>query len=198
MNYQLENRIAAIDADEYIRGYRDVERFIGYCKQCPSYNACWACPPFDFDTSKLMTGYKNAYIIGTKIVLERALLNECTGLQQCKEISHQIIREVRHGLDNKLLAWEFQYSPSRVFFAGTCYLCKRGECSRMVDKPCVHPAQIRPSLESLGFDIGKTTSQLLNTELKWGNQGRLPEYFVLVSGLFTNRTIESSQLLSFD
>lgn len=190
MKYQLSHMAVTINVAEYIHKYRDVEKFIGYCKQCHSYNACWACPPFDFDTTKL-TNYKNAHIIGTKITLDHTLRNECTGSQQCKDMSYQIIKEVRCGLDNNLLAWESQYPDSRAFFAGTCYLCKQGECRRIFEKPCLHPAQIRPSLESLGFDISKTTSQLLNTELKWGSQERLPEYFVLVSGLFTNQDIES-------
>lgn len=39
--------IAEIDLGEYIRDYREPEKFIGYCKQCDRYNSCWACPPFD-------------------------------------------------------------------------------------------------------------------------------------------------------
>ena len=188
MTYRLKDITATITVEEYIRDYRDVERFIVYCKQCHSYNTCWACPPFDFDATKLMMGYKNVHIIGTQITLGDSLLNECTGMQRCKEMSYQILSEVRHGLDDKLLASEQQYPDSRAFFAGSCRLCKRGECTRIFEKPCLHPNQIRPSLESFGFDISKTTSQLLNTELKWGSKERLPEYFVLVSGFFTNHT----------
>ena len=46
-----------------------------------------------------------------------------------------------------------------------------------------------PSLESLGFDIGKTASELLGIELKWSEPGSsgLPEYFTLVSGFFSSR-----------
>jgi len=186
MRYRLNDITATIAVEEYIHDYRDVEKFIGYCKQCNSYNACWACPPFDFDTTERIQGYKTAHISGTKITLDDALLNECTGSQQCKEMSYRILTEVRHGLDNKLLALELQYPDSRAFFAGTCRLCKPGKCMRVAGKPCLYPDHIRPSLESFGFDVSKTTSQLLNTELKWGTKERLPEYFVLVSGFFTN------------
>ena len=43
--------------------------------------------------------------------------------------------------------------------------------------------------ESLGFDIGKTASELLGIELKWSEPGSsgLPEYFTLVSGFFSSR-----------
>lgn len=55
--------------------------------------------------------------------------------------------------------------------------------------PCRYPDRIRPSLESLGFDIGKTASELLGIELKWSEPGSsgLPEYFTLVSGFFSSR-----------
>ena len=183
--------LATIEVDEYIRNYRDVDKFIGFCKQCACYNACWACPPFDFDATKRMMNYKHANIIGTKIILDDILLNECTGLQQSKEMSYKIILEVRSVLDSKLLALERLNPDSLVFFAGTCHLCKQGECMRIFGKPCLNPDKNRPSLEAFGFDISKTSSQLLNTDLKWGSQERLPEYFVLVSALFTNREVSS-------
>jgi predicted metal-binding protein len=185
MKYRLEETIATIDVSEYIRDYRDVDKFIKYCEACSSYNACWACPPFDFNTTEVLMKYKNAYIIGTKIILNETLISECLGKEQCTEMSYKIIKEVRVGLDDELLTLERQSSNGRAFLAGTCHLCKKGSCKRIFGKPCLHPDKIRPSLESFGFDIGKTASQLLNTELKWGSEDRLPEYFVLVSGLLT-------------
>ena len=187
MKYQLKYIKATISVEEYIRDYRDVEKFMVYCKQCHCYAACWACPPFDFDVTGRLMQYENVHIIGTKIVLDDTLLNKCTGERQCNEASYQVIGEVRRELDDKLLALERQYPDSLAFFAGTCLLCGRGKCTRIDGKPCLHPAFIRPSLEAFGFDISKTTSQLLNTDLKWGSRERLPEYFVLVGGFFTDR-----------
>ena len=45
---------------------------------------------------------------------------------------------------------------------------------------------IRPSLEACGFDIGKTVSELLHIELKWSDNGKMPEYLTLVGGVFKN------------
>jgi predicted metal-binding protein len=185
MKYRLEETTATIDVSEYIRDYRDVDKFIKYCKVCSSYNVCWACPPFDFNATEVLMKYKSAHIIGTKIILDETLINECTEKDQCTEMSYKVIKEVRVGLDEKLLALEWQNFGSRAFLAGTCHLCKKGSCKRIFGEPCLHPDRIRPSLESFGFDIGKTAEQLLNTELKWGSEDRLPEYFVLVSGLLT-------------
>jgi predicted metal-binding protein len=113
------------------------------------------------------------------------------GEQQCKDATYSILGEVRRNLDDRLLALEQQYPDSRAFFAGSCRLCKREECTRIIGEPCLYPNKIRPSLESFGFDISKISLQLLNTELKWGTKERLPEYYHLVSGLFTSRKIEN-------
>ena len=50
-------------------------------------------------------------------------------------------------------------------------------------KPCVHPDEMRYSIESLGGDVVKTAAELLGTEIKWAASGELPEYFLLVGGL---------------
>lgn len=46
--------------------------------------------------------------------------------------------------------------------------------------------RVRPSLEACGFDIGKTTAELFGIDLKWGTDGKLPEYLTLVCGFFHN------------
>lgn len=38
--------------------------------------------------------------------------------------------------------------------------------------------------EACGFDIGRTTSELFGIELKWGADGKMPEYLTLVCGFF--------------
>ena len=45
---------------------------------------------------------------------------------------------------------------------------------------------MRPSLEACGFDIARTTSELFGIDLKWGSEGRIPEYLTLVCGFFHN------------
>lgn len=89
------------------------------------------------------------------------------------------------------LPMEEAWPDSRAFFAGTCFDCPEGTCTRPSDLPCVRPGKIRPSLEALGFDLGRTASELLGIELRWSVDGRLPEYFTLISGFFTNHSIDS-------
>ena len=87
------------------------------------------------------------------------------------------------------MGFEEKYTDSKAFFAGTCHLCLDEDCTRKAGLPCRYPDKIRPSLEAVGFDMGKTSAELLNIEMKWTEGSRLPEYYTLVSGLFTNKKI---------
>lgn len=87
----------------------------------------------------------------------------------------------RKRTDDLLLELEKTHN-GRAFFPGSCLLCS--SCTRAEGKPCLYPERVRPSLEACGFDIGKTSSELLNIELKWGEHGKMPEYLTLVSGIF--------------
>ncbi len=187
--YKISHFIAKIESEDYIKDYRDVDKFISYCKECNRYNACWSCPPFDFNTEEYLSAYKIAYIIGTKIILNTDIINKNTGWEQCAKMTYCIIGEVRSELDKKLLELETTFPKSKAFFAGTCHMCPAERCTRIEGKPCIASDKIRPSLEAFGFDISKTSAELLNIEMKWSRDGILPEYFTLVSGFFTNDEI---------
>ena len=185
----LTHFITAIERTDYVKDYRDAARFMEYCKVCNRYDACWSCPPFEFDAEEYLSSYEMAYIIGTKIVLNESTIRENRGWDECRKTASGVLEKVRPRLDRKLLALERRHSDSKAFFAGTCHVCPSDVCTRIEKKPCIAPEKIRPSLESFGFDIGKTSSELLNIELKWSSNGILPEYFTLVSGFFTRRAI---------
>ena len=181
--YTLNHSSVQIEVKELINRYRDTEKFIAYCKECNRYNTCWACPPFDFDTDEYLVSHSTARIIGTKICLDKEIINSYQG-DGCTKISYEIIGAVRKGLDNMLLNMEKQHPESKAFFAGTCHLCPTGECTKIVGKPCISPEKIRPSLEALGFDVSRISAELLNIEMLWSSNEVLPEYFTLVSGFF--------------
>ena len=127
--------------------------------------------------------------MGTKINFTQNTLRSCTTVEECKVVGTKVIAEVRKIIDEKLLRIEQNHPNSRAFLAGTCHLCPAEECTRIIGESCRYPDKIRPSLESFGFDVGKTTEKLLSIELRWGHDGLLPEYLTLVSGLFTNNAI---------
>lgn len=189
--FYTKNYFSYISVTDYITNYRDADKFIVYCKQCNRYGNCWACPPYEFDTTDYMLKYNRAYIIGTKISLSDDIRTTCKNAEDSKLTGAKVIAEVRKVLDKQLLYIESNVEDSKAFFAGTCHICEPEDCTRIQNEPCRYPDKIRHSLESFGFDIGKTTEELLGIELKWSNNGSLPEYLTLVSGLFTNQSISN-------
>jgi len=189
--YTYQTHITSLNVSDYTENYRDADKFIVFCKQCNRYGNCWACPPYDFDTRNYILKYNKVYIIGTKIIISKETRLNYKSAEENKIIGAEIIASVRKNLDEQLLKIESEIPESRAFFAGTCHICNREDCTRILNKPCIYPDKIRHSLESFGFDIGKTTEKLLNIELKWSDNGLLPEYLTLVSGLFTNSKIDN-------
>lgn len=183
--YSVRYHTARMPLQTYIEEYRDSEKFMVFCQACKQYNACWSCPPYDFDTGEYLAPYGFAYVIGAQIVPDEVIRRVCTNAQQIRTLGRQIISEVRTSFDVHLLELESSCPGSRAFFAGMCRFCPEGECSRIKKQPCIYPAKVRPSLESFGFDVEKTASVLLHTPLKWSTDGKLPDYFMLVAGFFT-------------
>lgn len=186
MIYKSTDTSIAIPAEEYLSRYRNADRFIAFCRDCHQYGHCWACPPFEFDPDIYLSGHRSILLIGTKITPDKTL-RDCRYKERCREIGREMLSRERERLDRRLLELEQRYPGSRACYAGTCHLCPDQECTRRRDLPCRYPEQIRPSLEALGFDIGRTASELLHIELQWSSDGFLPPYFTLVSGLFTDR-----------
>lgn len=67
--------------------------------------------------------------------------------------------------------------------SGACLHCKNAECTRLSGKPCRFQDKMRYSIESLGGNVGKTVTKYLKQELQWVEEGKLPEYFMLIYGL---------------
>lgn len=179
LEYSIEKYSVDIKVNEYIARFRDEKRFIELCKTCPNYGNSWACPPFDFDTEGFLRKYKFANLKATKII---------PALNNIKlENTQMLIRPERIKIERELSEMEKKYGGRGFSCIGTCLHCEDGKCTRSCNKPCLHPDKVRPSLEAFGFDLELTLKELFGLELKWGNNGYLPEHLILVSGFFHNQ-----------
>ena len=158
------------------RPLRDAERIAAYCRRCPNYGRSWGCPPFAKDPAEEWLRYGTALLVAAKITpCEEGLPLAEAG---------RLLRPERIRIERRLLALERRYGGRAFSYVGSCLYCPEGSCTRPEGLPCRHPDRVRPSLEACGFDIGRTTSELFGIELKWGAEGKLPEYLTLVCGLF--------------
>lgn len=181
LTYTSEDFTVSISTDEYIRRFRDANRFIGYCRQCPNYNHSWGCPPFSHDLERELRGYRNVLLIATKIIPD--------GSNISLSESRRLIFPERKRLEHRLLEMELLYDGRAFAYVGSCLYCPEGSCTRPLGLPCRHPELVRPSLEAYGFDISRTTSELFGFKLLWGKDGLLPEYLTLVCGFFHNSDV---------
>lgn len=177
-NYDVQEVVVVVDRDRYVREFRDVPTFEACCKQCPNYGNRWGCPPFDHDTLQDLLPYEKVKIIGVKITPH----DEKLPLSQAQSLMRPEIERV----NKRLLEMEREKGGLAFGFVGDCPYCNGAPCARLHGEPCRHPQVVRPSLEAFGFDIGKTTRELLGIEIQWSRDKRMPKFLTLVCGLFYN------------
>lgn len=162
-----------IAVKEYVDGYVNVEEFLECCKVCDNYDQVWSCPSYDFDPVDYWKQYEYLHVVGKKMILE----------EEEKDQWEHLMMQVKADLTEELFAEEERRPGSISLSAGNCKICGEGNCTRPTGQPCRYPEKMRYSVESLGGNVGLTASKLLGINLQWIEQGKIPDYFVLVGGL---------------
>ena len=106
---------ASLPVEEYIRRYRDAERFADLCRRCGRYGRCWACPPFSFDAEEYLSGFGTAHLIAARIEPGKRLRALCADAGQSEKQGRALLNEARCELDARLLALEEAWPDSRAF-----------------------------------------------------------------------------------
>lgn len=176
--YTTEDFSADTPAEEYIERFRDEERFLAMCRECPNFGKSWVCPPLEFDSTGVLGQYGKVHLMVTKIIPEDR--------NQSIDISGGFMREERIRLERELLEKEALYGGRAFAYSGMCIYCKDSDCERKYGRPCCHPDKVRPSLEAFGFDLERTLLEIFGFRMLWSRDGKLPEYLVLISGIFYN------------
>ncbi|MFI3321537.1 MAG: DUF2284 domain-containing protein [Rikenellaceae bacterium] len=194
---KTEFKLAKISVSEYKREYQNIEKVRCICKGCPNYGKRWGCPPFEPEEDAKIDTFNFAYIMATKIYIDDSYLDKTYDGKQFAKVCQEILVAQRKIIDKKLVELEDSTPFSQSFYGGACIGCGYEKCSRSEGKPCTKSATIRPSLESMGFEVSKTTSNLLNIEILWSKDGKLPEYYTLVYAIFSKESIEDSKFEIF-
>ena len=175
-SYTVKKYQADLSATAYLKHYRRAEYFIQFCRQCVNYNRRYGCPPFAEDLVSSIASFQNVRIIGVKIIPDEAKIP----LKEAPILMEPVTRV----LNEELLELERSLGGVAFGFVGSCPYCMGKPCARIDGKPCRHPQKVRPSLEAIGFDMGKTATELLGLEIKWSHGDYIPEYLTLVCGVF--------------
>ena len=164
-NYDIEEFVAEIDRDSYVREFRDVATFEACCQQCPNYGNRWGCPPFDHDTLQDLLPYEKVMIMGVKLTPHDTKMP--------MEQVYDLMRPELEQLNRRLLELEREKNGLACGFVGKCERCGNA-----------HPDVVRPSLEAYGFNVSETASKLLGIDMVWSKGKNVPRYLTLVCGLF--------------
>lgn len=177
MSYTVSSRTACVPVPEFLKDCVDVEKFLGYCRQCPNYGAVWACPPLSVDPMQIWNAYD---------LLELHARVLTPGADMDMNQLMEAFRREKIDLSRQVLELEQRTPGSLSMAAGTCLACR--VCARREGKPCRHPEQVRFSIEALGGDVGRITEKYLELPICWMQNGQLPPYLTLVAGLLLRKS----------
>lgn len=173
---------------EELRKYLQPEVYIEYCKQCMYYNKIWACPPYDFEITKILKDYQFAYIIGSKLYIKDLddNLKELLDKKDLEYAINKIHTNSRLVLDEKLDRISKEGKHLQTLLAGRCMICDI--CTREKHIPCIHPEKMLYSLEAIGFDVSSICQDILGEKMLWASEG-MPEYFIFVSAVLSQEKL---------
>lgn len=182
----LQNQITVGD---FVRQCVDIPKFYQCCQQCAGFGKTWSCPPFNFSAESVWRHYDTLWLYGEKVSIPGALRERQFTDEELETESTALFQLVKARILDHLLSLEAQHPGSMALSAGSCRQCAGG-CTRPQGQPCRQPEWMRHSIESLGGDVGRAASLYLDTELVWGQAGRMPPYYLLIGGLLMDPVAE--------
>ena len=66
--YSVQTIETCVPVAEYLRACVDVEKFLGFCRECGNYGRRWSCPPFEFDPLELWNRYDTLHLYARVLV----------------------------------------------------------------------------------------------------------------------------------
>lgn len=181
--YTTEVRVKALPVKEWLSRYCFPDRFRDACCACPDYERNWSCPPGVPPAAEFLAGYRTVYLIGVKIVYDRAQRDRAMAspeaADQVREASYGVVKKA---LLESLLQLERAVPGACTVAAGRCEQCET--CSRIDGQPCRRPERLRYSFSAFRFDLTAIARDQLGLELLWAGEG-LPEYNVAVAAFVT-------------
>ena len=180
---EIKKLTADVDVEEYYRNYVDFEEVSKLCieeQEMLGYN--WNYPPFDFDVDEVWNSFNKLKIIAFKIDFSSEEREHEFSPEELEFVLKRFER-MKVKLMNEIYMLESE--DALGLFLGKCNLCMK--CTREFGAPCKMPPRMRYSLESLGAYVDKTIEDMFGYEIKYAENGKLPEYLIFVGGLLYDK-----------
>ncbi|MDE6300702.1 MAG: DUF2284 domain-containing protein [Muribaculaceae bacterium] len=168
-----------MDTAEYFARFNRRDVFEPMCRACANWGARWGCPPFGVDPCEELRKFARV-----RLYRLRARVKDWPAGAGAAEMS-AAMQEMRRRSERELLEFEGEQGGRAALFTGMCYHCGPARCARTEGRGCRHPELVRPSLEALGFDLGKTATEVFGCGLEWfRSAGPTPRWLTLLGAVF--------------
>lgn len=182
--YTTEVKVVSVPLEQVFKKYYNPQRFLDYCKECPSYGRVWSCPPGVPDTVRYLSGYDTIRLIAVKVIYDSQTvkLSKTLPAEEINLLMDLSYGKVKEAMRETILSVRNLIEHSIAVAAGECKICNH--CARVENKPCRFPDRSLYSFSALGFDLSKISTEILNIPILWESKG-LPEYIVALAALVT-------------
>ncbi|MDD6154015.1 MAG: DUF2284 domain-containing protein [Eubacteriales bacterium] len=189
--------VKPVPTKAYVEKYVDPDFFLTKCQACSGFGTSWACPPFDADPMDYWNKFKIFIIVCQKLIFDEAdkeaYRNSPVDVEshvKKGEVARDgifninlVLDQHTQALNKELYRMEELFPGGEALISGQCDVCGKSNCSRLRGIPCLFPDKKRHSLESIGGNCVDTITDFFGFDMKWVEDGELPDYFVQIGGL---------------
>lgn len=179
-------KISVIESHR-LTDYENKHEINKLCMTCPTYGGKWSCPPFSPAFSSLdLNGYPYAAIVLLWCSLDqfRYTKTEYIRIKAANTILKSRMDRLMRGLEKS--------AGGLMISNGTCRLCN--PCRKKKGESCRKPDQMRYSMEALGLDVGRITSDVFGHDLQWYKNKTLPSYLSAAACLLLKDRAEEAMI----
>lgn len=158
------------------------------CKEgCPNYGKKWSCPPFSRPYNELVEGYNRAVLISFSANMDSYadIKNKYTAVKAANVTLKNLVEKVARKIETETNGY--------ALLSGSCRFCR--PCSCKINQKCKYPEKMRYSMEATYLNVQAICEELLDFELLWYEEKRLPQYTSTVSLIFFNKEYSKEVIL---
>lgn len=171
MEYKIER--IGVDCNEFLSKYQKVEKFLPMCRSCRNFGKLYTCPPFGEEIYSVLKNYRSL-----ELFVMRVDASQMIGYEQARDY-----------FDKEMLNLERENGGSLAFFAGSCTICGKGNCSKEKGEECRYKELSRLSLEAVGIDVISALLDYFGVELEWASESETPSTMHLLSALAVDKFV---------
>ena len=171
MEYKIER--IKVDCREFLSNYQKVEKFLPMCRSCSNFGKLYTCPPFGDEIYSVLKNYSSLELFAMRVDASQMI-----GYEQARDY-----------FDKEMLNLERENDGSLAFFAGSCTICGKGNCSREKGEECRYKELSRLSLEAVGIDVTSALSDYFGVELEWASESETSSTMHLLSALAVDKFV---------